>query len=718
MPRKSGQVIQNNFSNGLVTEATGLNFPENSAIETWDCVFDKKGRITRRFGFEYENQFTLQDQESTTGVKAEYVWKSAGSNGITTFVVLQEGHVLSFFAPDLQGRISPTKKSFTVNLTTYATTGSTTTQIAERRADLASGNGKLFVQHSLCEPIYVAYDEDTDAITVTEYELEVRDMGGIVDETSPGQRPASVSDKHRYNLRNQGWYISVQCGTGKNTLEDLGIQNVLEFWGIYKPTELPSNSDVWWLYKDAEDRFNNKQFDTIAVGNSPAPKGHYIDNAFRFDRSALSNVPGLDVKTSGTTRPSCVAFFAGRIWYSGVNIDDYVGKLYYTQVIEGEENIGKCYQRNDPTDENLSDLLDTDGGVVDLLEAANIVKLVPLQNALFVFAENGIWVVTGSQGTGFVATDYTVSKISEVPCLSGYNFITVDGYPMWWNNEAIYALSPENNAFTAKNITEEKIKDFYQSIIADNLVYAKGAYSATSKRIQWLYRSTAANAFEDNFVYDRVLVLDLASGAFYPWKISIGAPKVRGVVALDSVGAFIDIDEVTVDGDPVEVNTDPVTVEILVTGSEALPLFNYLTTGTLLTLTNKLVFSRTTNASFIDWTEDAPVSYDSTLLTGPMVHAEGNKDFAIEYATFFSDNADNSGFLVQVRWDWSDDGASGQWSGYQQGYNSGRFHRTVQRRRLLIRGSGPSLQFYIKSQDNKPFSILGWSTWESADDRA
>jgi hypothetical protein len=37
--------VENSFINGLITEATGLNFPEKAVTETSDCIFDIDGSV-------------------------------------------------------------------------------------------------------------------------------------------------------------------------------------------------------------------------------------------------------------------------------------------------------------------------------------------------------------------------------------------------------------------------------------------------------------------------------------------------------------------------------------------------------------------------------------------------------------------------------------------------------------------------------------------------
>jgi hypothetical protein len=50
MARQAGEFIENQFTKGLITEATGLNFPEKAVIESWNTRYGKTGETTRRLG--------------------------------------------------------------------------------------------------------------------------------------------------------------------------------------------------------------------------------------------------------------------------------------------------------------------------------------------------------------------------------------------------------------------------------------------------------------------------------------------------------------------------------------------------------------------------------------------------------------------------------------------------------------------------------------------
>src|SRR5690606_9564666 len=106
--------------------------------------------------------------------------------------------------------------------------------------------------------------------------------------------------------------------------------------------------------------------ESLGLGNTPAPKGHFIYTAWNINRTAKTGIADLPSESSGNTRPSSIVWYAGRVWYAGIDHPDYASTVYYSQIIEGNDQFGECYQRNDPTSEHIFALLDTDGGTLDL----------------------------------------------------------------------------------------------------------------------------------------------------------------------------------------------------------------------------------------------------------------------------------------------------------------------------------------------------------------
>src|SRR6185312_17229400 len=88
---------ENNFTKGLVTEFTGLNFPENAATDTNNCIYTLVGDVTRRQGIDFETNGSTQAISRTNSAVSSYKWNNAGGDGETQIVVEQVGGLLLFY---------------------------------------------------------------------------------------------------------------------------------------------------------------------------------------------------------------------------------------------------------------------------------------------------------------------------------------------------------------------------------------------------------------------------------------------------------------------------------------------------------------------------------------------------------------------------------------------------------------------------------------------
>lgn len=328
----------------------------------------------------------------------------------------------------------------------------------------------------------------------------------------------------------------------------------------------PNNTQVWWSMKrppevgtDRPPKTYLEVFDPglrhqVSSGNTPAAKGHYVIDAFQQDRSLVSGVAGIPVKSALGTRPSAVAFYAGRVFYAGVFTAGFNTRVYFTQIIERPDQVGECYQSQDPTSEDLRDLLPSDGGVIVIPEIVRIHHMVAYGFDLFIFASNGVWRIAGSDGVGFRADDYSVSKISGVPTISSLNFVDIEGVPVWWNRSSINTLAPGQNGggLTVVSLTDPSIKTFYDDIPEESKFYAKGVYDPLTKKVQYLYRSTPAADPVDIYTYDSNLTMDTRNGSFSPWDMnSHPRIEVKGLFSLEGSSVENDLVRVVVGADEV-----------------------------------------------------------------------------------------------------------------------------------------------------------------------
>lgn len=390
---------------------------------------------------------------------------------------------------------------------------------------------------------------------------------------------------------------------------------------------------------------------------------------------------------SGTAtfeRFSTVEFFAGRVFYGGVSEDSLSNNIYFSQIIENEDQYGKCYQKNDPTSEDFSDLLPDDGGIIKIPDMGTLKRLYAYQNALLVLASNGIWLISGPSGSSFKATDYQVKKISSIGTNSPQSLVSMKGLPTWFGEDGIYTVQfdPNYDSFTPTSLTFQTIDTLYQSLPLANRKYVKGTYDQIEQIAYWLY-SSDDDISADPYRYDSVLVLDARTQAFYTWTISQG-PLVRSIDFVQSANRQV---------------------------SSKLKLLlaqNYTGSGANQT------FGEYGNTNYIDWEEEGTNSnYDSYFVTGYQLDGETQKFFQSNYVFVFLDQETNASCFVQGIFDTAITPASGKWSTRQQIYNENLFNRELNFRRLKVRGKGRVIQLRFESELQKPFTILGWSIWET-----
>ncbi len=705
MARASGTSVENNFTKGFLTEFSGFNFPENACAETLNCVFDQTGSVSRRLGLSLEDVSTPQTiSYSSDSLFTSFVWRSAGYRSENSFLVHQVDNILHFYRI-VGDRIADNKTSFTFDLDTLSTGGVP----GENLCQFANGSGRLFVTNSDIEPFYLKYDSDTDSISATTIKVLIRDFKVLQDNYSiTDNMPFTLgptNPKYVYNIRNQGW---------TNTL--------ISGWQTQGNSTYPNKGQVWWyfreaaqtalspLYMDFRPASRNKYQD---LGNSLAPRGTFVLDAFNFDRNLISGLTGLETQTSRGKRPGCNAFINGRLFLSGVEADGYNGVVYFSNILKDADDDIRFYQNGDPTSEVNPQLLPNDGGTFIIPEAGRIIRMIPVKSTLVIFATNGIWVVQGNEGVGFTATDFTIEKISDEPCIENQSYVVVSTFPIWWTNEGIHTLQSSNiGAINSQSLTEKTIQTFYDDIPLASKRYVKSGYNSLTKEIFWLYSSSSSNPRS----YNRVLVLNLKTEGFYLHSLP-STYSVVDIVAPPLAESTVETVNVTNNAGTTVVNSVGAPVQV-----DQYEDFNPDSLGNvkfvIKYLTNKIGFAKFQNANLKDWEDlSAPgVDYSSYFVTGPRVRGDGQRKFQENYVTVFSRYKANGSCWMYSIWDYGNSTNSNRWGTPQQSIilNANMDYYS---RRLKIRGNGRAVQFRFESEGNKPFDILGWSAFETVNER-
>lgn len=748
MPRTNGNAEFNNFVAGLITEASPLDFPENASLDEVNMFLNRDGSRQRRLGMDYESGYTLRGSSVdtnnfTNGLHraSTYRWDNVGGDPTLSLGVIQIGEYLWFIDLYADSPSAALKNSG----------GSVRIPSAQKTPlAFATVNGKLAVStpDGFGGVFTLAYDRDTDVVTETEHILYVRDIWGVDDGLAVDKRPTSLTKNHRYNLKNQGWPDINVDGTGIIDYFDREI-------GAY-----PSNADIWYLGTRPGIDGEGSTFDPDLLafgnwfGNTPAPKGHYITRLFN---RASGRAPGTIAEPDGEDRTvggvGALAAYAGRLFYSGFTSrlefgdSDKTPRLTsmvaFSQVLTSDEKLGQCYQVADPTEKDSVGLLATDGGTITIPEASLILELIPVGKSLVVFAENGVWVIRGSE-EGFSAVNFQIDKVSNVGAASKDSIVEAENRVFYWSKSGIYILEPDKvtGELGAVNITETTIQTRYAAIPPIGRRAATGHYDTEARQLKWLYNdqdSYDGLAYIDRF--NKELVLDLTLNAFYFNSIpsQTTGPSAAGYISTPNYLIAGDIDNVVVGSDNIVVGSDNLITreEVRTRGVSSLKYLTLLP-GALTSDPMQFTLSEYRNADFLDW-----YTYDSTgtdaeayVETGHFTGGDNQRNKSVKYLTVHSKRtetgyevdgngnlalANEGSCLVQSKWDFTDSATSGKWSDEFQTYRLSRpyiptgisdsfdYGYDVITTKNKLRGSGLSLRLKFKTEPGKDFYLYGWA---------
>jgi hypothetical protein len=521
----------------------------------------------------------------------------------------------------------------------------------------------------------------------------------------------------KYNLFNQGW-----------------TEALLTTYKTANASKLPANSKNWISGKNTTDDFDAALLNKQDFGTSPAPKGRTILNAFYQDRSSIIY--------STAYRPKVCAFFAGRAWYAGMGSAKELGTVYFSQVLDVISNVGKCYQQNDPTSEVFSDLLDSDGGTIQIPEAGEIIGLQPLGRGMAVLASNGVWFISGLD-TAFTAANYSVSRVSNVGCNSAKSIAAIEDSLLYWSNTGIYTLSPGVTAaeFTSQNISDKNIKTFYQNIPTLNKVYAEVSYNVSNKLIYWLYSKTdTGSTSSGRYNKTSILALDVKLNSWYwhDFDTTLGVIPVSLEVTKETTESSATY-EVLVGTSEVLVSTDDVIATLSVING-TVQQFKFMTLHPVTSNNYSVTFAdfenvRTTTTKFKDWYSynNAGVESNAYFITGYDMGSVGPARVkTAQYITTFMKRTETSfdantnpinesGCLMQTRWDFTDNTYAGKWQAEVEVYRQLRpyfaeplttfddgYPLVVNKNK--VRGRGKALQLKFSSEAGKDMQMVGWTT--------
>lgn len=734
MPTKQAQRAEiNSFVQGLITEASPLNFPENASADEENFVLNRDGSRERRLGMDLENNHEWLD----SGITKEDIdkfgfntfnWTEVEGEVETEFLVVQFDNRLYFFDVE-SSSISREGYKGLLGIPEFP---------IHTDFSFANIEGNLVVVAGADRFAVVSYKDDR--FTYYLDRIMIRDVFGLENsgyknfDDDISYRGRLLPFTHYYNLQNQSWGITkraeVQIGNAVNTWD---IDPILYYTRYYGLT--PSNSEQVWLgmqYSPPQYNGETNKMDRPyeymyanlykeSWGSTiPPAKGYFIIDALRRGASRrekfyanIAKYPELnkDPMNGFATffpedeiifpqdftphGPRCVTEFSGRVFYSGFTGDvidgdakspNYTNYVFFSKMVRNKTDIGKCYQEGDPTSRESNDIVDTDGGFLRISEAKEIHTMISLGSSLIVIATNGVWSISGGSDYGFTATNYKVTKLSTFGGLSISTVVTEGSRVYFWAADGIYTIGHNQMGdISVESLTLNTIQTLYDSIPTSSKREATGVYDNFAKKIRWVYQDGEKFSPDTN-TYE--LVLDAEIGAFSKSRIrnlDTNYVNLLSVFQANPFKATSTENFVLVSGSIVEVGDDPVIVtrrEINTGFQETKYVVGNLFNGKLY-----FSFSFYNNVNFIDWQAVDGVGADAKAycLTGAQTVGDSGVDKQIPYLFMHfirtEDTVDNnwvpknqSSCLFRCQWNFANSVNSKQWTPLMQAYRYRKAH--------------------------------------------
>lgn len=759
----------NRFIAGLITDANPLTFPKDASSDEENFILNIDGSRQRRLGLDFEDsaqQITTTISTAEPGFSS-YKWDNAGGDPAKSLLVIQIGNEIKVFDLD----ITPISSGL---IYTFLFSAADPTV----NFGYATIDGTLVVVTGQKQPQTFVFAAPS-TVTTSSQTLLVRDLFGVEDFISVdlydniGVRPSSTTNAHTYNLRNSTWAISRPQGSTE------AVDDPITYFFANSSSLYPSNSDTvnYALYPDATDTGGPtlKRFFAVDLVKNPrgsiaAPKGYFIIDALARGPSRLAQeaanraLYSLDFSVSSLptdTTPggaSCIAEFAGRAWYGGFsgqltsgdkNSPHMSSYLLFSKLVKTPNDVIKCYQEADPTSDDQSDLVATDGGFVRINEAFGIQAIINVGTSLIIMAKNGVWRLYGGNNYGFDPTNYVVERITDHGIVSLNSLIVVDNTVMFWGEDGIYHIHPNDSGmWVSDNITFGSNQTLYESIPISDKQKAKGAFDSFERKVRWVYYNRLSDTTET-----KELVLDINLKAYYqnaikqftgtalprlltPFKVN---PYTITLTTTPIVVATVQVQDSAVD----VVQTIP---NVL---GNAIKEIGYLVV-TQLSPVIKYTFAFYRNANFRDWFSQDSVGVDAAayVITGYYSDAPSVNSYTVtKYDNFtrykqvpyihvhcrrtetgFEEDINGdlqplnpSSCIMQAMWEWSNSVNSKRWGNANQVYRYKRLYMPVDANdpfdtgfativtKNKLRGKGKVLSLKFSTEPYKDLHLYGWS---------
>lgn len=213
-----------------------------------------------------------------------------------------------------------------------------------------------------------------------------------------------------------------------------------------------------------------------------------------------------------------IAYMSERLFYL---VNDTV--LFSQAIKETGDEYSKCYQDADPTSEEISDVIPTDGGYVKFNNLGEGRCIESFNRGILVFGSNIVYGLISPLDKIFTATEYDVVELSRAGIIGDRSAVSTDNMVYYWSPLGIFRVGVNlqtGSSMVAETITHTTIQEWYDRIPNESKETCRGCFDYVNNRIYWYYSLFDEEDDEENsHKLNRCLVYDLTYNAFMPFKI-------------------------------------------------------------------------------------------------------------------------------------------------------------------------------------------------------
>ena len=591
MARVGGQRQSNNFVGGLVTEANPLNFPENSLSQAMNVVINSDGSLEARKPFSRPsgagglNIFDLPNLFSEVESVAvddfeTYYWEENNA-------LIQVVHYNFSDTPTRDRAAVIIYQVEAPNLLYRNSVDLDLQYVSDFSRDFSVTFDEDFMYYQETGRTVGLYDFKKNTFVdistqfgISESSLIYRDFRGVPNyedntltnpvedsfrpDTNPDSSPLDhISAFRLYNLYNAGWpteeveyYEYNPSDTRATSKLVMAVRSAIQ--ALTSERRWPAITDSFLENKveAATDASLLGLVDTNSIAQDvgrlsrSAPRGKiirtYSDTTYSitgtgedlvYDSGPLETEIRLESELNSFSYPDhsndpsvfgirAMSILSGRMWYA---VGGREFNIMYSQS-KGTSKIDwfrRCMQEADPTNPDINEVIDTDGGTLSIKGTGRIFDFLELGKHILVIAENGVWdIKSASRDGAFRPTDFAVERIASYRGISRRLIKQIPGGVMVGCEEGLFLFALNQfGEVQETDLSTQRIKAKWVDFIRLARRNRKIGMEYNSVDNQLIVSSSTTTDFRNKPFNTSAagglysLVLSLSTGAFYEWEV-------------------------------------------------------------------------------------------------------------------------------------------------------------------------------------------------------